>query len=788
MLQTIWRMSLTALVVCLAAGPAALAQDNLEGPWPTIHADNYGRMRTNEIIVPFGTGTGAQEGWRLNAAVYGADRPGGRGSLVFDVAGNIYWRTTLGNNKLISVATDGSLRWVAKAAGGASDFVFGDGWNSASPVVGEQRVYALGAGAYGGGGEPVIAAFSKVDGSLIWETLLTDEPPWTNDGQVTPALYDGKLYVLGESDSFYSRVYQIDAATGNIDWVSDPFDMIYSVSGQMVFVPNVFPDDDHGLYFQATNGDGLEGLEEIHGIKIDPDPTTGGATQAWQAQGGGPVARSHLIYNPYAPGSGGVGRIYAHTWNDWGATMYAYDPITGATFNSGGQQPSGGHGFYDVGGVDWDDETIIAGGFDGRFGLYLDNGDDTFTVDMAQFNSWFGEPRVLGQIVKDCGGNTVMITGTNSRSDLGGDYDARVIVANLTTALKGGFDDGPVLVDDIEFLVTNDINSDPSTWTSIYAYSFDALAVGPIDGQAYGPGYVAGSWLGVIDYDDDQIGPDIVDNLPGGRPGKAVLQDPSGADGTIWFEGWPFANVVDPLDPASPAYGYEYVIMRWWQYRTDLTDNVRAYGSYSFDNALAWDIDRKYHALGGAGPTAPQAIEQWQKVERLLYFDPSIVENTARIRVDDAEDDPGAAPAPFPILSRVDYIDFSIDATSVTDAYNEPMVEYATGVVADHAFTIRGGPLLGPSTEDEDGKIYYFDGNTRELVALIPVTVKGDSNCDDVVNGFDIDAFVLALIGQAEWEAMYACDYIGANDLNNDGVVNGFDIDAFIGRLQGDCR
>ncbi len=66
--------------------------------------------------------------------------------------------------------------------------------------------------------------------------------------------------------------------------------------------------------------------------------------------------------------------------------------------------------------------------------------------------------------------------------------------------------------------------------------------------------------------------------------------------------------------------------------------------------------------------------------------------------------------------------------------------------------------------------------------------VIGDSNCDGVVNAFDIDPFVLALSDQAGWEASYDCDYLAANDTNQDGAVNVFDIDPFVALLSGGPR
>jgi YVTN family beta-propeller protein len=98
-----------------------------------------------------------------------------------------------------------------------------------------------------------------------------------------------------------------------------------------------------------------------------------------------------------------------------------------------------------------------------------------------------------------------------------------------------------------------------------------------------------------------------------------------------------------------------------------------------------------------------------------------------------------------------------------------------------------------------------LSNNTRRLafnplrkLAVLPLPVldgvdvvrfgglPGDLNCDGVVNGFDIDPFVLALADPAAYAAAYPdCDRLLA-DINGDGVVNGFDIDPFVLLLTGD--
>jgi formylglycine-generating enzyme required for sulfatase activity len=65
--------------------------------------------------------------------------------------------------------------------------------------------------------------------------------------------------------------------------------------------------------------------------------------------------------------------------------------------------------------------------------------------------------------------------------------------------------------------------------------------------------------------------------------------------------------------------------------------------------------------------------------------------------------------------------------------------------------------------------------------------LPADSNCDGVINVFDIDPFVLALTNRCAWLALYGdqCSRCCVNDINGDGFVNAFDIDPFVQCLVG---
>ncbi len=67
----------------------------------------------------------------------------------------------------------------------------------------------------------------------------------------------------------------------------------------------------------------------------------------------------------------------------------------------------------------------------------------------------------------------------------------------------------------------------------------------------------------------------------------------------------------------------------------------------------------------------------------------------------------------------------------------------------------------------------------------VPTQIRGDMNCDGVVNFNDIDGFVVALVGEAAYEAAYPnCAHIQA-DTSQDMSVDFGDIDSFIAALIG---
>ncbi|MCA9255801.1 MAG: PQQ-binding-like beta-propeller repeat protein, partial [Phycisphaerales bacterium] len=731
----------------------------------------------------------------LDVVALGAARVGGRGAITFDSAGNIYWRTTAGNNKLAKADSSGNLLWIAKGVGG-NDYVFGNAWNSTSPVVGQDRVYGLGAGAgYLDGNSatpapsnhPMVAAFDKSTGALIWETQLPEDgiypQGWAADEGHTPLLYNGKLYVVGPVETvngFFSfNVYQLDAATGAIDWDTTGAPLFWFVSGPKngttAFAPDLFGAGVHGIFVNSSSGSGSDTVGEVFAIRVDSN--LGTATEEWQADGGH-VARGHTIFNP------ANNRVYTHTFADYGNTCYSFDAFTGAVYGANAPGGINNHGFYDFGALAWDDNGIVAGGSSGGIATYAEDtmNPGTILADAFKFTddecapNWFGEFRVLGQLLQDENGHSIVVSGTNSRVNADpldpfcpeageGPYPektARVVVLDLDTALSSlAAEDGPAYIDDIEVLEGPDMMS----LTTVFSEDFETYTNGPLPGQ--------GGWL------DDSVAPsgdtpaDVVDDPTGGGQGKVMELDANGGNG-----GWQGATI--PL--AAPATG-AYRVVRWRQYRDDLKDNLWTDSSPNASFSASWQV--QWDASGTMSHTGfndsdavPVTKDIWQTVT-ITYGDGIVV-----LDIDGTMSAVPDIDAPYTITN----VTFELEGTAGIDpehaVLNAPLAVYDTGVNAQNAFTIRGGPVAGP-----DGKIYYFDNGTQELVALEPgSTFSADPDCDGTLTLADIAPFSAALVGgEPAWIAANggspSCAYLPANDMNNDSVIDGTDIQVMVSQL-----
>ena len=451
----IWR-SLVFLAF-VAPGLSAAQLDEVEGPWGTYHGDIAATSASEAIVYYMGIGP-IEVAWELDTRAAGHDRVGGRNPITFDGDGNLYWKTSVGTadrtTRVVSVSPEGAIRWSGNDEAGEVHSL-GTWFDGTAVVVGREFVYTLGSEEDVSAPLKVVAD-RKSDGGLVWERELPDSVPGiTAAGQManllTPVLYRGKLYVVAPNvdsgipgvfdTALPQMVYQLNAADGALDWYVALDGIAIRMGGALTLVPDVFGPGEHGLYCNGDSGSGTDGVPEVYGIKVVP----GDAELAWAVEGG-KVARSHVIY------SEATGLLYTPTWSDYGGTLYTFDPVTGArTVNTNRLNPGGapsGHGFFDVGCVDFEGTDIIAGAFEGIVVRYSDQGGGVMTAaaafddDSAGFN-WWGEYRVFGQLLRAPNGNSVLITGTNSRRDLNPENSARVVAIDVTAGeLLWEFDTG----------------------------------------------------------------------------------------------------------------------------------------------------------------------------------------------------------------------------------------------------------------------------------------------------------------------------------------------------------
>ena len=98
-------------------------------------------------------------------------------------------------------------------------------------------------------------------------------------------------------------------------------------------------------------------------------------------------------------------------------------------------------------------------------------------------------------------------------------------------------------------------------------------------------------------------------------------------------------------------------------------------------------------------------------------------------------------------------------------------------VYFDPAYSITMGGIVFGTTSLSPG--------AEGMVVIrppIPIT-PGDMNCDGLVNGLDVDGFILAILSRNAYEAKYpGCNYLNG-DMNSNGEVTVEDTDAFVARL-----
>jgi hypothetical protein len=151
-----------------------------------------------------------------------------------------------------------------------------------------------------------------------------------------------------------------------------------------------------------------------------------------------------------------------------------------------------------------------------------------------------------------------------------------------------------------------------------------------------------------------------------------------------------------------------------------------------------------------------------------------------------------------PVLSRFDWCLFdNTGAASAQPAVSGSDNLYGSASLLPGTFRLTsdspaidaGAPDPAELLADLAGRLRVFDGDgdgaARVDIGAYEFAAPsfGDVNCDNAVNYFDIDPFVIALLDADTYAAQFpACDALTA-DMNQDGVVNYFDLDPFVTRL-----
>jgi hypothetical protein len=457
--------------------------DQVAGPWGTLNGDLQATNASTE--VPFDLGTGEIEvvDETYVEGPWDGLPPEHNVSVVFDRFGNLYWLSW--DEFLESYSPNLSRRWRGHDAG--EEVHLGTGIENHSVVAGLRYIYVVGGAREISGGVPSAFAFEKSTGQLAWQTELIGEDWYDQGARPKVALYDDKLYVVGENVVETVLIHQIDATTGNHDWASPCYvEMQWGELnnfGGVAFVPNAYGEGLHGLFFNQMSdpsAGGDDGYADMVAIQINPDADTGGATVVWgpvENIDGPGLERSNPIY------SATTDRIYTPSFenDDWDYALYVWQPSAtpsplAATYATGEYV---GQGYRRCFALDFDGRTIHATGEADTLRSYTDNGDGTFDYVYREFGgfdvnaSGFEEE---GALLRDASsGDSILLTATASSPDPNEALrvPSKVVAINVSAPVDPN---DPVCEFVAEWVCQTEWNPDAET------YEFRAPMVGPVPG------------------------------------------------------------------------------------------------------------------------------------------------------------------------------------------------------------------------------------------------------------------------------------------------------------------
>jgi hypothetical protein len=767
------------------------AIDNVVGPFGIKAGDIYGTSQ-HPYVLPSG-----DLGLQVINQRTGLPDPTGDRQFVFDEAGNLYYLTWNGMVKSLSPSL--GERWTTP------DLIGTTGEN-AQIVVGERYVYVC--GAEQGSGIGKVYALSKATGEFA--------PTWPNtgiggmdlidggyvetwmdnaNGRALMTLWQDKLYVVAPvqpttpDGNDPARIYQVDASTGLIDWVSTVFiGGVNSRAGHALFVPDLYGTGQHGLFFGNASEGEADGLSDTNAVLVNP---ASGATLVWGVDAGAATDYTRMIYS----NAGGRDAIYGITlWNWAGKQFWSYDKNAGLIEGVRGGDFAPGHR-GEAAALSQDGLSVYAGGDNGRLYKYTPDATGANTqVGVYQFQTDEYDaralaPRVISMTTAD--GREILVTTrsewrwwdvdpndpANDRRDI-----STIALLDVTNAPSGNteeeLDDGPIYIDDVVLSVNG---------TPVFTDNFESYPLGPVVAPGVGPwAYVTYAPGNVDDWTAAIVSID-------GR--KCLKLDPFGGNGN---------NVTSLMATLASEVGGagQVVEMTWMQKRSDLCDNVYigdfdgSHGVYQWDGAGDPAAQKAYGVGGDPGwePSAAMAPGVWQAVAVTVDYDTDYLD----LMVDGTND--GQLPFLADLGAGIGSVELYMWATPVT--CNE--IEFQPEIPAAE---LAMSQIINPVTFESDwgypdalsvapnGDIYVmqFKGYERRYTRVRvtgdtgPTFVCGDTNCDGAVDTADIDNFVFVVVNGA---AAPGCPTsVQAADTNGDGVVDTADIDSFVAAvINGGCQ
>jgi hypothetical protein len=703
---TVW---LAVAALAFLAVPT-IAQDNLDGPWSTAFGVN-GTARAPFPVI-FDVGGDWEVAWMLDPDpnepnAIGFDPPANATQIVFDAAGNLYWHDMgfwYNDDYVASCTPDGEMRWV----GPPGDL--GMRLSDISPVVGQDAVYMIGMfdpNEYDpndfclGFTAQRIFALNKADGSVIWRTKLDNEPdcpePISNNAQPNPALYDGRLYVMGLPEVGRGvALYQIDAATGTILANNLIPQIVGKMCGNTLLLPDKFGPGIHGLYVLTWDYPYPAEAPQIFGLQVNTNLTPPTASYAWSSssvEDGSELGDlwwgsfAHILYSETHD------QIYVYTEeNLFGYDAFSFDPISGA---QGWPGDSGGwwenKGWYQTGALDFDDTTLYTGSYDGGFNIFTDDGAGNLTYQGALRHGVWDRPRQFFQLVlEEDTGHTVAVTSTSGI----GTGQTHVVMIDLDDPTEPANEDGPTYIDDIEVYQGPDANNLTLVWSD----NFEAYAEGELP--------PASGWESI--YGGEQSAPVVAEDPTGEGHGKVACIDPirpSNPNDPFTFQGiyHPFAQTTGNV-----------IVTKYKQWREDCTEIYEVLwgedpNEYSRGYAYAYDPDCRLCTLEWLelwNQPNYQVPERWEQVTYTYDF----TAETSTVNIDGREvtsswRDPNGVLYPFAPTDSAAGFGFTMWDTEWGENWDRVRVNQLHDVRYGWLdLNILGGPMVGP-----DGKIYYFE-------------------------------------------------------------------------------